>query len=505
MPTDWQIPAQKHRIGVIDIGSNSVRFVIYEIFGAAFVSVYDEKVLAGLGRDLHITGHLSQAGQTQALQALSRFTCLAGLHGLPLLVGATAALRAAKDAPAFILRVKEETGLDITPLSGEQEALVSALGVLAGESRANGLAADLGGASLELVRISPDGPGAGASFALGPFAVYEGRFEPEKIAPQIRAILESGFLDDFAGAQILYLIGGAWRNLANIHQKRTDYPLRVAHNYMLDASEAGALADWACSPTGIEALLQWPNITKRRAETLPYSGLMLKVLLEKTGAKNIVIAPGGLRDGLVYQSLEKNVKQRCALFDACTSLVGQKQAKFGREIYRFLSALPLCQADVFPAPDEVRIFEAACMLTGVGMGLHPAHRAQIVYEIALYGPLPGLTHKERAFLALSLFRSFRSQKSPPAKRVIDYLLNTAEQKQAALNGSAIRAAIVLSARNPNVLKTCRLEANAKHLSLSVNRSLKPLCSPRIYSHFEALAIGLGLNFHPVNNNVNEPS
>ncbi|MCF6227270.1 MAG: Ppx/GppA family phosphatase, partial [Planctomycetes bacterium] len=147
MQSDQSNTQQKKRIGVIDIGSNSVRFVVYSISGAAFAPVYDEKVLAGLGRDLRKTGKLHPAGRVQALAALKRFPALAAAQNLDdVLIAATAAMRDARDAPEFTAQVRRETGLDISPLSGEGEALMSARGVIAGEPRAQGVAADLGGA-----------------------------------------------------------------------------------------------------------------------------------------------------------------------------------------------------------------------------------------------------------------------------------------------------------------------------------------------------------------------
>jgi len=163
-------PLKHNRVGVLDIGSNSVRFVIYELFGAHFSPVYNEKVLAGLGRDLRDTGHLSKKGKTLAFDSLRRFKAIAEAQGLgELLIGATAALRAAKDAPEFISQVKDEIGLDISPISGEEEARLTAMGMLAADSRAQGLAADLGGASLEFVHVHDSALAKGVSLKLGPF------------------------------------------------------------------------------------------------------------------------------------------------------------------------------------------------------------------------------------------------------------------------------------------------------------------------------------------------
>ncbi len=486
--------ARKKRIGVIDIGSNSVRFVVYALNGAAFASIYDEKVLAGLGRDLRRTGKLNPEGRVQALAALKRFMALAQAQKLDgVRIAATAALRDADDALAFITLVKKQTGLEIDPLSGEAEASMSAYGVIAGEPRAKGLAADLGGASLELIELVNGQALGGISHQLGPFAMYDGQFDPHILRPQIAHKLADTLGQNFAHLDTLYLIGGAWRNLAIIHQKRNEYPLRMAHNYRLDAQTAKLMADWACSQHGAQTLLNWPNISQRRADTLPYGGLLLSVLLEKLPVKHVVIAPGGLRDGLVYTALDVETKKRNALFDACSSLYrrGTKQGQMSRALYRFINDIHTQLPRSFSLDNENRLRKAASLLIGTGAGLHPDHRAQIVYEIALYGPLPGLTHKERAYLALILFRSFRSRKKPPNNSAIQYSLSGEEQMNAKIYGEALRAAIVLSGRSSAVLEKCSLKFSsgleASALILQVQDGYEHLIIERIDKHFRALA------------------
>jgi len=482
--------ANNKRIGVIDIGSNSVRFVVYSIAGAAFAPIYDEKVLAGLGRDLRKTGRLNPNGRMQTLEALKRFVTLAKAQNLDdVLVAATAAMRDASDAPEFIDQVLTQTGLNISPLSGEAEAQITAAGVIAGEPRAQGLAADLGGASLELVKVNEGRTFGGVSYPLGPFSMFGGAFDPAELRPRIENMLGTDIAQKFPHIDTLYLIGGAWRNLATIDQKRSGYPLRVAHNYSFGTAHARKLAGWACSQGGTAELLHWPNISKRRADTLPYSGLMLSILLDKLNPKHVVIAPGGLRDGLVYQWLDPGVKKRDALFDACASIAGQSVdgVKMGGAIFKFLSGIHADLPRAFDLDTENRIRKAASLLIGTGAGLHPDHRAKIVYEIALYGPLLGLTHKERAYLALILFRAYRSRKTPPDNAVIQYLLSETEQASAQIYGEAMRAAAVLSGRSSAALGKFTIAVNGEVLALNIPENMEVLIIERTRAHFEGLA------------------
>ncbi len=152
---------------VIDIGSNSVRLVVYRLEGRAIWTVFNEKVLAGLGRDLAKTGRLSPEGVIQTLQALKRFRAvLEAVNPAETFVVATAAAREAKDGQDFIDRVRDETGFVVRVLSGEEEAHYAAVGVLAGAPDADAVVGDLGGASLELVRLSSTGASLAVKRAL---------------------------------------------------------------------------------------------------------------------------------------------------------------------------------------------------------------------------------------------------------------------------------------------------------------------------------------------------
>ena len=157
---------------VIDVGSNSVRLVVYRLEGRAIWTVFNEKALAGLGRDLPETGRLSPQGVETALTALRRFrVVLEGWPDADVYTAGTAAVREAADGRAFLRRVEDEIGLKIRVLSGEEEARYGALGVIAGEPGAQGVVGDLGGSSLELVQVRAGQPGDGVSLPLGPFAL----------------------------------------------------------------------------------------------------------------------------------------------------------------------------------------------------------------------------------------------------------------------------------------------------------------------------------------------
>ena len=482
------------RLGVLDIGSNSVRLVIYELYGANFSPIYNEKILAGLGRDLSQTGQLSQSGKESALAALKRFKLIAVSQRLQaVLIGATAALRSASDAPAFIEQVKQETGFEIDPVSGQEEARLTAMGLIAAQPSAEGLAADLGGASLELVRVHNGQAEEGLSLPLGPFEVIGKNlseftdYGKKQMAEKVLGHLNEANLESFAG-QTLHLIGGAWRNLAAIHQEKINYPLRVLQSYELSVKDAIALGRWAYSH-GRERVLNWPGMRSRRAETLPYAGYLLEKLIEGIKPKNIIISQTGLREGLVYDSMSEGLKARNSLFDGCRDLArGNLQAvHFGEPLYKFLEE----SAKEFPlsldVENENKLRQAACFLAGYGKGLNPDYRAELVFDNVVYAPLPALTHKERVYLALILHSSYTSKGPPENRSEIIGLLSDLEQRTARIYGTAMRVGIVASGRTVDLLSSMRLELIDSQLTLHVTPEFSELYSGRVKYRLKKLA------------------
>lgn len=484
MPTE--APLKHNRIGVLDIGSNSVRFVIYEFFGAHFTPVYNEKILAGLGRSLKETGNLSEKGKKLAYDSLRRFKAISDAQGLgELLIGATAALRVAKDAPEFIQSVKSATGLDIRPISGKEEARLTAMGMLAADPRARGLAVDLGGASLEFVHVQSFKMAEGVSFKLGPFEVLGSdlaageNFANPEIKKKIEVKLDTLNFTAFEG-QALHLIGGAWRNLAAIHQKRSDYPMRTLQAYRMSPKEAQDLAVWAYGE-GREEVLAWPGISSRRLETLPYSGYLLQMIIERMKPNVIIISTTGLREGLVYDAMDASLHARDSLLDGCRDLArGNLQAvHFAEPLYGFLKSAAEHFPSFFDTENENRIRKAACHLAGIGKGLHSDYRADLVFDDVLYAPLAGLTHQERAYLALILFSSYTGKNLPKNSAAVEALLSEEGCLYARIYGAAMRLAIVATGRSADLLESFKLSVEGGIPRLSVKPGKEELLSGRV--------------------------
>ena len=444
------------QIGVLDIGSNSIRFVIYDLYGSHFTPVYNEKVLAGLGRGLKETGRLSPEGRRLTLDSLQRFQAIAEARELDRVrIAATAAMREADDAPDFIAEIEARTGLVVEPISGPEEARLSALGLLAGSPGATGIAADLGGASLELIALGAQGPGERVSLPLGPFEFVGSDLQGADYGA-LRPALQNALtpaLDGFGDTDTLHLIGGAWRNLATIQMSRSHYPVRTLQSYALDPLDAALMARWAWG-AGRDALFAWPGMRTARAETLPYSGLVLNCLLERLQPASVQISLTGLREGVVFDSLPPDVQRRDPLIDGCRDFAsGLLQSEyFGAPLTRFVDGIADALPEAFGPRQDPRLRHAACLLAGLGKNLHPDTRAEVVFQNVLYAPIAGLSHPMRTWLALSQFRSMSRSRPAPNADAVAQLLTPEQVAAAETLGSAIRLAIVATGRTPELVE-----------------------------------------------------
>jgi exopolyphosphatase/guanosine-5'-triphosphate,3'-diphosphate pyrophosphatase len=453
---------------VIDIGSNSVRLVVYRLEGRAIWTVFNEKVLAGLGRDLGDGGKLNPEGVAQTLAALKRFRAvLEAVKPAETFIAATAAVREAKDGAAFVEKIKAETGFTTRVLSGEEEARYAAVGVLAGTPDATGVVGDLGGASLELIRLENTGAGLGVTLPLGPFSLglSEG-FDLERVrrlcAQRLAPVAQAFKTDTF------HAVGGAWRNLALLHMRLSDYPLHVVHQYSISRAEALDAARLVAHQSK-NSLERIEGMSKKRSETLPYAAVVLEQLIESLDLKRIEISAFGVREGLLFEAMPPGVRRLDPLIEGCASL-GARQgvadelgAALDAWLTPALSALPACFGDRDPV-----MISAACRLADLGARLHPDHRADLVFEQVLRAPIAGQTHAERAFLAAAAFARHATAFTPPEMSVLERLLSPARLKRARAVGAAIRLGCDLSGRSAPLLSHSRLMIDKGDLTLAAD-------------------------------------
>jgi exopolyphosphatase/guanosine-5'-triphosphate,3'-diphosphate pyrophosphatase len=449
---------------VIDIGSNSVRLMVYRLEGRSIWTIYNEKVLAALGRDIATTGKLSKPRMEEAITALRRFRAV--VDPMPsdrIAAVATAAVREAADGPDFVRRILAETGLEVRVLSGEEEARYSALGVAAGDPGATGIVGDLGGASLELVPLDRGVPQAGFTLPLGPFALgapktFDLGKVSEMIAKRLAPVTLSG--DTF------HAVGGAWRNLALIHMKISGYPLEIAHQYEISSSEAIDAATFIARQSR-GSLERMGGASKKRADTLPYAAAVLASLLPKLGARRVVFSAFGLREGLLFDAMAPDVRQSDPLIAGAAALGGLRQdaEALGGALHRWLNPVFQTLPELFAGRDHILV-AAACRLADLGGKLHPDHRGTLSFEQVFRAPIAGQSHAERAFLATAIFARYTAIAEPPEQPAISRLLSFQAQRRAKALGAAIRLGCDLSGRNPHLLEETTLSLEDETIVLT---------------------------------------
>ncbi|MEC9266492.1 MAG: exopolyphosphatase [Pseudomonadota bacterium] len=479
-------------VAVVDIGSNSIRLVVYETSDRAPIAIFNEKLLCGLGRGLDATGRLNDDGIDQALAALPRFMRLAtdmGVVRVDML--ATAAARDAENGPEFVRRASQLCGQEIQVLSGEEEARLSGLGVLSGTPGADGLMGDLGGGSVELVELSDGHTGRQATLPLGPLRLDPKLVQkPTKAREDIdRAFSQVTWLPEMKGRRF-YLVGGAWRNLARLHMDHIQYPLHVIHDYRMDADEALELAD-IVSRQSPGALQRVPGVSKRRVDTLPYAAMLLHRIMIAGQPKEIVFSANGLREGCLYDRLAPEVRRQDPLLSACRRIADYERpdaAVTGDDLFEWMA--PIYEGE--SAADR-RLRHAACILADIAKREHPDYRAEHALLRVKRLPFVGIHHDERVYLALAVAsRHAQIDDEHPAMRVVKALIDDKRIGEARAIGLSIRLAYTLTGGISSVLSRIRLVRTAETLTLRVPADLSFLVGEVVERRFATLAKAMNL-------------
>ncbi len=354
------------RVGVIDIGSNSVRLVVFDGAARSPAYFYNEKIMCGLGAGMSETGRLNPEGKIRAFGAIRRFQMLAeGMNLPPLTAVATAAMREAEDGPAFREEVEAATGLRIWVIDGEEEARLSAQGVLLGWPGSYGLTCDVGGSSMELAEIFEGRVGRRVSSALGPLKLRDLPGGKKGRDAVIKESIEE--LSQIMGTQRdrLFLVGGSWRAIARIDMHRQNYPLHVLHEYRMTAKTVQATVKYI-EKADLEALRSECSLSSARMSLVPYAAEVLRRLVQVFKPKDIAISSYGIREGLLYEQMPQQLRDRDPLIEACR-FAEAKDARlpgFGKKLYKFVLPIYPQQPGSAAAPRQGRLSAARCELAG---------------------------------------------------------------------------------------------------------------------------------------------
>lgn len=478
------------RCGVVDLGSNSVRLVVYEGQTRNPMPIFNEKAVLRLGRGLQNTGRLNEEGMEQALTVMQRYYAIAGAMGAsPFEVLATAAVRDALNGPAFVETLQQRfPGVPIHILSGQEEAAFSADGMLCGIPNADGILADIGGGSLEVVRLVRGTRGPSQTLRLGVIRLAE-RSGGDLL--KARALAEEDMNSvpwlSQAGGSDLYLVGGAWRALARIHLLQSGYPLNMVHHYIIEREEARNLAELVAT-AGRKVLERLPGAPRRRIDDLPYAAVVLRRLLRVTNARRVVFSASGLREGWFMRRMPRAIQEQDPMLSAVTEMA----ARHGRDP-ALPPALVRWTAPLFPAesPAEIHLREAACWVSDIGSHDHPEFRAEQAFLRVLRQPGIGLDHYARAFLALAVAVRYEAGSDAAFLRPARSLLDVPSASRAEILGAALRLAYTLSAGTHDLLASTRLRTEAGRLVLHLRANSGVFAGEAVVRRLERLAVAMG--------------
>ena len=475
------------RVGVVDVGSNSVRMVVFDGAARSPAYFYNEKVMCGLGKGLAETGRLNPHGRVRALAALTRFALLAKGMGIETLtVVATAATREAADGPDFQAEVLAKTGLKLWVIDGAEEARLSAQGVLLGWPEARGMVCDLGGNSMELARIGGGKVGKRVSTPLGPFRLQQVSPDPAKRAAHIDKILKAAQADLKSEGERIYLVGGSWRVIARLDMERRAYPLTVLHEYRMTPSGLLDTLDWIAT-ADLALLRARTGTSPERMELVPLACEVLREIIRVLKPSEIDVSAYGIREGLLYEQMPERLRARDPLIEAAR-MAEKSFARipgFGKNLFEFLQPLFV---DV--TPDRLRLIKAACLLHDTTWRAHPDYRAEACFDNATRANLGGLDHPGRVFLGLALLHRYKNSHSGSRMENLFRLLTEQELKDAEVLGKAMRFGAMFAVGDPGKAARLHWLPKTRLLQLDLTADGQGLFGEVAQARFTSLAQSL---------------
>jgi exopolyphosphatase/guanosine-5'-triphosphate,3'-diphosphate pyrophosphatase len=480
---------QANPIAVIDIGSNSIRLVVFEDEVRSPTPIFNEKLLCGLGRKRTAEGGLNKRATERAMLALRRFRAIIEQIGAKrCLAFATEAVRSATDGREFIAQAEACCGCAIRILEGREEAELAAAGIASGFVDPDGFAGDLGGGSLELINLRGRDVLDEISVPLGSLNLMEavGNDYANAAAYIDKHLQIIPWLTKGAGRPF-YAIGGTWRSVARLHMMETDYPLSMMHHYVMTPKQIDVL--FASVISRNPSVKHLGKISRERREMLPYGLLLLKRLVDMLKPSEVIFSGCGVREGLLYQNLPAAEQALDPLISACEEMAARRARSFdyGHELFNWTEGL-FQTPSLAESVEETRLRKAACLLFDVGWRGHPDYRGEKALGLIAQSSFMGVDHPGRAYLALAVYysheRSLTGEFSPALRKLTGRPLN----RRAQILGTAARFASKLSINMPGIINQTTIGYNKGNLVLQLPAKLETLDGEEIRRRFKGLAL-----------------
>ena len=484
LKTNPNLKLKQARLAIIDIGSNSIRMLIYDDFTSSRVPFFNEKAVCELGKNLDKSRKLHHTGKIYALKVLKRFSEILNVSKITnLKIIATAVLREASDARLFIEDVEKLFQKKIEILSGDQEAECAAEGVKIGFENVDGLVADLGGGSLELARVENNLITNKTSLPLGVLRLINNPIVKKRnLSKYIKKLFAEEKWLSKKKFKNLYLVGGTWRALFKLHLFQNDHPVHIIHQYSIDNERLKKFLD-KISSFNKSKLKTVEYISKSRTQYLPYSSIILNEIMNFTNPKKILCSISGLREGALIKEHFKDLESP-DMFNKSLEHIAKKRGDLGltfKKYYHFIK--PVFDGNEYY---NQKLLNLACVLSHMDWGLGAFQKAELVFQETLNTPLLKLSHKERIQIALSCYWRYCSIKYNPK---IEYLtfLNNNEIFSSKQVGAALRFANSLTSISTIFLEEFKLYKRGNALFLKIPSQHQEIISKQVTKKFKALA------------------
>lgn len=501
---ELQKVSKETRIAVIDIGSNSIRLVVYDALKRALTPMFNEKAFCQLARDMEKTGKLSAKGVEFAYNTLERFNFLIKAMGIKdVMAFATSAVRDAKDGSIFIKKIEKDTGIKVQLLSGEEEARLAALGIISGFHEVDGVVGDLGGGSLELANIifqRQDGKifsekeslKERKSFPIGPLRLFNMAGGNKAKARRIidEYLLQFPLKETLKG-KTFYAVGGGFRALAKLHMTREKYKINIIQHYKVTPKELQKTIKLVMiSGKNLTSL----GISSKRADTIAFTALVLERIIELGKPENIVISAYGVREGLLFDKLSPDIQNKDALISGSADIIAHISPNasdewigYGNELFDWMTPLFQNETD-----NIIRLRRAACLLKKISWYEHTAYRAEMAFRWILNAEIPAMDHAERVFLATAVFHRYKTDIDKEITGKAQSILDTKMLYRARVIGLAMRLAHNISGGAQGILPHTRIRIVGKKLELHRPKKHGVLITSDVSSRLEKLAIAMKL-------------
>ena len=488
MPITYNHAADQPKglVGIIDIGSNSVRMVVYHGLKRVPLPLFNEKYMCALGKGLARTGKLNPVGVEEAKIAIARFLMMAKRLSVESLdIIATAAVRDAANGKAFVAALEAQHGVEVNIISGEREAELAAKGILASIHEPFGISADLGGGSMELATVERFKIGHRTSLRIGSLRVLDGTDgSVEKMEQLVKKELKSvNWLREISPSMI-YAIGGGFRALAKMHMRKTNYPLDIVHEYVMNKRAVAQLIDKLLNmkPADIADL---PGISAKRATTIIPTAIVLQQLMHTSGASDVMFSVSGIREGFFYDLLDPTLQGEDALLASAedlAALIG-RSGSYAKELFQWTSPLFTNEPMLWQ-----RLRRALCMLSELAWSIDPNFRANWAYHRIIQSSLKGLDHRERLMLALALYHRYQTKWKGEKQEL--KLLDERERIWARCVGLSVNLAFQLSGGKAGNLHHARLTWHDGQVKLTLDEEASPLRTETVEKRIDGLGEAL---------------